>query len=210
MNTQKPQAITVRQFSFISLLLLLMLMLNGCSSLKHTNFEPVSVNHVAQAQHWELKGKIAVRSNTDKFSTNLYWFHQAQGDDLRLTTMIGTNLLVLDSGPQGATLTANGETYFDKDPQTLLDSMVSIHIPLDRLPLWITGQASSEDKIVSYNADGTIKQLISEQTASHWQVDFRSWQILQGIQIPRQIIIVRDDVQIKIQNNQWQAMQPIK
>ncbi|MBR9729466.1 lipoprotein insertase outer membrane protein LolB [Shewanella intestini] len=198
-----------RQFtlSIQVIALTLFTLLAGCSSFNHPQFTAVNVADITQAQNWELQGKIAVRSPSDKFSTNLYWFHQKSTDELRLTTVIGTNLLVLKRSDTGATLEANGETYHDKDPQALLDSMVTIHIPLARLPLWITGQASPQDTVVSHNDDGSIKQLTSNASGTQWQIKFNSWQQQNGTQIPRLITISSEKVQIKIQNNHWQAMQ---
>ncbi|WP_394131441.1 lipoprotein insertase outer membrane protein LolB [Shewanella maritima] len=183
------------------------LIVQGCAIAPAPNFSAIDVTSVEQAKAWELQGKIAVRSATDKFSTNLYWFHQPLGDDLRLTTFIGTTLLTLKSNQQGAILEADGKTYQNDNAQALLDSMLQISIPLDSLPLWITGQANITDEIVSYNADGTIEALVSNDVNGTWQVAFTRWQQQSGTQVPRLITVKRNDVSIRIQTNQWQAMQ---
>lgn len=167
---------------------------------------PINVSQASQAKAWELQGKIAVKTAEEKFSTNLYWLHQPTANDLRLTTVLGTTVLVLTTTEGMATLEVDGKTYHDRNAQELLTGISGWSIPLDNLPLWITGQTSSKDEVVSYNSDGTIKQLISNDPQADWHVTFMSWQQQSGAPVPKLLKIERDDVQIKIQTNQWTAV----
>lgn len=151
-------------------------------------------------------GKIAVKTAEDKFSTNLYWLHQPAANDLRLTTVLGTTVLTLKTNQGMATLEVDGKTYRDNNAQDLLTGISGWSIPLDSLPLWITGQIGSNDKIVSYNPDGTIKQVISYDPQANWSVSFLSWQQQSGALVPKLLKIERENVQIKIQTNQWTAV----
>ena len=111
-----------------------------------------------------------------------------------------------DFSPINVTNAAQAKTYRDSNAQDLLTGISGWSIPLDSLPLWITGQIGSNDKIVSYNPDGTIKQLISHDPEANWVVSFLGWQQQSGAQVPRLLKIEREDVQIKIQTNQWTAV----
>jgi outer membrane lipoprotein LolB len=189
-----------------SILLTILFLLVGCSVTPSEDFIPITVKNAAQAKIWELQGKIAVKTAADKFSTNLYWLHQPAAIDLRLTTVLGTTVLTLKTNQGMATLEVDGKTYRDSNAQDLLTSISGWSIPLDSLPLWITGQIGSNDKIVSYNPDGTIKQLISHDPQANWSVSFLSWQRQSGALVPKLVKIEREDVQIKIQTNQWTAV----
>ncbi|AZG74432.1 lipoprotein insertase outer membrane protein LolB [Shewanella livingstonensis] len=181
-------------------------LLAGCSVTPSEDFTPINVTNAAQAKAWELQGKIAVKTAEEKFSTNLYWLHQPSANDLRLTTVLGTTVLTLKTNQGMATLDVDGKTYRDSNAQDLLTGISGWSIPLDSLPLWITGQIGSNDKIVSYNPDGTIKQLISHDAQANWSVSFISWQQQGGALVPKLLKIEREDVQIKIQTNQWTAV----
>lgn len=183
------------------------LLLTGCSITPSEPLTPIEVSEASQAKSWELQGKIAVKTADDKFSTNLYWFHQPLANDLRLTTVLGTTVLTLTTNEGMATLEVDGKTYHDRSAQDLLTGISGWSIPLDSLPLWITGQIGENDTIVSYNSDGTIKQLISYDPQADWHVSFNSWQLQSGALVPKLLTIKRDDVQIKIQSNQWTAVQ---
>lgn len=183
-----------------------LLLLTGCSVTPSEDFTPINVTNAAQANAWELQGKIAVKTAEDKFSTNLYWLHQPAVNDLRLTTVLGTTVLTLKTNQGMATLEVDGKTYRDSNAQDLLTGISGWSIPLDSLPLWITGQIGSNDKIVSYNPDGTIKQVISYDPQANWSVSFLSWQQQSGALVPKLLKIERENVQIKIQTNQWTAV----
>ncbi|MGI2169192.1 lipoprotein insertase outer membrane protein LolB [Shewanella sp. MF05960] len=184
-----------------------LLLLTGCTITPSEQFTPIDVSQASQAKSWELQGKIAVKTADDKFSTNLYWLHQPAANDLRLTTVLGTTVLTLTTNQGMATLDVDGKTYHDRSAQDLLTGISGWSIPLDSLPLWITGQTGSNDNILSYHPDGTIKQLISQDPQSDWHVTFMSWQQQSGALVPKLLKIERDDVQIKIQSNQWTAVQ---
>jgi outer membrane lipoprotein LolB len=192
-----------------SLLLILLVMaslLSGCSSTLGEQYQTLTVSQSKQAKAWELQGKIAVKSPTDKFSTNLYWFHLGDENQLSLTTMLGTTVLTLNSKPGLARLEVEGKEYVDSNPQDLLEAVSGWSIPLDNLPLWITGQVGVNDQVSAYHGDGLIKSLISPASEHNWQVSFLSWQQQSGASVPKQIKIERAGVQVKIQINRWQAL----
>lgn len=191
---------------FYTAIITALLLLTGCSVTPSEDFTSINVTNAAQANAWELQGKIAVKTAEDKFSTNLYWLHQPAANDLRLTTVLGTTVLTLKTNQGMATLEVDGKTYRDSNAQDLLTGISGWSIPLDSLPLWITGQIGSNDKIVSYNPDGTIKQVISYDPQANWSVSFLSWQQQSGALVPKLLKIERENVQIKIQTNQWTAV----
>lgn len=190
------------------LLTALILFLSACTSLPTQEYQPIEVRNTQEADNWELQGKIAFKSSTDKFSTNLYWFHHIKGNELRLTTPLGTNVLTLKNDQGLATLEVDGKTYHDNNPQALLAGVSGINIPFADIPLWLTGQVGSNDTVTSYNANGQVQQLSSPDSEADWQVSFISWQPQSGVLVPKQLKIVRKDVQIKIQTNLWQALTP--
>ncbi|GAA0784833.1 MULTISPECIES: lipoprotein insertase outer membrane protein LolB [Pseudomonadati] len=185
-----------------------LLLLSGCSTLPTQEYQPIEVTNTQEANNWELQGKIAFKSSTDKFSTNLYWFHHLQGNELRLTTPLGTNVLTLKNIQGLATLEVEGKTYHDNDAQALLEGISGITIPFSDIPLWLTGRVGKNDKVISYDSLGQIKQFSSPDAQSDWKVSFINWQQQSGTLVPRQLKIERDDIQIKIQTNLWQALTP--
>ncbi len=198
--TKNTYAWVILSFIFIS----------GCSTTIPDNLVPVSVEQVEQAQAWEMQGKLAVRTAEDKFSTNLYWLHTQTSDELKLTTMLGTTVLSLSSTNGDTLLELDGKTYTDTNAQRLLTRITGWTIPIDALPLWITGQLSDGDEVISQDALNRPIRLINSNQLPAWKVDFNSWQIQSGAELPRLLDINRDDIRLKIQVSKWQALIPEK
>ncbi|MCE9686295.1 lipoprotein insertase outer membrane protein LolB [Shewanella sp. AS16] len=194
----------------LSLSLLWLLALGGCSTLPQSRLAPVNVSQAEQADAWELQGKLAVKSPSDKFSTNLYWLHTQEGDELRLTTMLGTTVLTLCSDRRGARLEVDGKVFEDSQPQRLLERVSGWTIPLASLPLWITGQTGMSPAQVTLDGQGYPSLLLSPDPGAPWRVQFLSWQQQSGATIPKQLRLDREGLQLKIQVNRWQALgQPV-
>ncbi|MCE9679036.1 lipoprotein insertase outer membrane protein LolB [Shewanella sp. AS1] len=198
---------------FTLLLLLPVFVLAGCSSQPKTNLVPTLVESVDQASAWEMQGKLALKTPQDKFSTNLYWLHSEQEDKLRLTSMLGTSLLSLDDSAKGATLMLDDKTYQAQDAEQLLQELTGWSIPINKLPLWITGQAGEKDLIISKDAQSRPKVMQSWTTENAanlpWQITFKRWQTQSGAELPRLLELTRGDLQLKIQINHWQALTDI-
>lgn len=196
--TKNTYAWVILSFIFIS----------GCSTTIPDNLVPVSVDQVEQAQAWKMQGKLAVRTVDDKFSTNLYWLHTPLSNELKLTTMLGTTVLSLTSTMGNTVLELDGKLYTDTDAQRLLTRITGWTIPINALPLWITGQLSSGDEIISQDTLNRPLSIVNASELPSWKVNFKSWQTQSGAELPRLLNLERDDIRLKIQINQWQALAP--
>lgn len=188
---------------------LLFLLLSGCSTPPPIAYIPIHIEQVSQAQAWEVRGKIAVRTPEERFSANLYWFHTQEREELRLTTPIGTTVLQLTSTPELTQLVIDGQRYQHHDPQLLLQRATGWSIPIDSLPLWLTGQITAQDRVLQKDSNNRPISLLSSDKESHWQVSFLSWQQQSGAQIPKKMLLTHEQVEIKLQLNRWQALAPI-
>lgn len=192
-------------FSYIALSGLLFL--GGCQTLPPlTDLSPITVDNAAQAKAWELQGKLAIRTPQNKLSANLYWRHSEERDELTLTTMLGTTVLTLDATAHSAQLHVDGKDFHDTNAQALLERVSGWSLPINDLPLWITGQVGSLDRIIAVDSTGQAKQLQNTQTPPPWLVTFLRWQTQSGAKVPHQLMLERGDLQLKIQLNQWQAL----
>lgn len=104
--------INLRRFTKFTLAGLTALsLLGGCSVTPKVALQPVSVENASDAKAWELKGKLLIRTNGDKVSANLFWLNTPDNAELRLTSMLGTTVLLLTQNRDGATLEVDGKRY---------------------------------------------------------------------------------------------------
>ncbi len=190
----------------LPLVLLLSLSLLTACTTTPSYLIPIDVENVTQAQSWEMKGKLAVRTPDDNLSSNIYWLHTEEKDELRLTTPIGTTVLTLVSQQGETLLDVDGKRYQHHDAQQLLNEVTGWSIPVDALPLWITGQVSPVDELLTSDEQQRPKRLVTPKYSPTWQVEFKSWQQQSGATIPRLLQLQRGELRLKLQINQWQAL----
>lgn len=181
-------------------------LLSACATKIPDNLIPIQVNHVSQAPSWEMQGKLAVNTPDSKVSANLYWLHTPDSNELKLTTMLGTTVLSLTTRQGIAKLEVDGKVYEHNDAQKLLTEITGWSIPVDSLPLWITGQADNNDKIISQDEQLRPNVLLSLSDSPPWQVTFKSWQKQSGAQLPKLLQLTKSQLKLKIQINHWQAL----
>ncbi|WP_228729949.1 lipoprotein insertase outer membrane protein LolB [Shewanella avicenniae] len=180
-------------------------LLSGCGITPPSAWQPTQVTQVSQAKAWELKGKIAVKTPEQKFSTNLYWLHTPESEELRLTSMIGSTLMLLTSNNRSATLEVDGNTYQGANATELLQHLSGWQIPISQLPQWIVGLPGNAT-IIKTDAQGLPQKLQDARQLPPWQIDYKSWQTLQSNQLPRLLTLERGELSLKIQLNEWQAL----
>ncbi|WP_394147593.1 lipoprotein insertase outer membrane protein LolB [Shewanella atlantica] len=186
--------------------LLSVTLLSACSITPPENLLSVEVDDVSEAKAWEMQGKLAVRTDKDKFSTNLYWLHTGDKNELRLTTMLGTTVLSLTTVEGKARLEVDGKVYQDRDAQRLLTKVTGWAIPVDALPLWITGQLSDDDELLMQDGRQRPKKLTTIKDPRPWEVEFISWQQQSGAELPRLLELKREELRLKLQISHWQAL----
>lgn len=192
--------------SLLSGLMLVTLGLTGCVSKPDLPLVPVDIKQPAAAYAWDLSGKILVKTPDDKVSTNLYWLHSPRLDEMRLTSMLGTSLLSMTVTPDETKLTADGDTYTDDDPQRLLYRLSGWSIPVDKLPLWLTGQFEGAS-VIKKDAQGRPSELLATGIQP-WTIQVRSWQP-DNPALPKLMLVSRAGMELKVQINRWQALAPV-
>jgi len=73
--------------------------------------------------------------------------------------MLGTTVLTLEATPHSAHLHIDGKDFRDTNAQALLERVSGWSIPINDLPLWITGQVGSLDRVIAVDSAGQAKQL---------------------------------------------------
>ncbi|MCF1428478.1 MAG: lipoprotein insertase outer membrane protein LolB [Shewanella sp.] len=183
--------------------LLLVNLLAACVSKPELPLISVDIQDPANAYAWEITGKILVKTADDKVSASLYWLHAPMRDDMRLTSMLGTSLLSMTVTPVQTSLTADGKTYRDDDPEPLLQRLSGWRVPVTQLPNWLTGQFGDAN-ILKRDANGRPCELLSKGPAP-WHIRVQSRQA-NNLNIPRLMLVSRPGIELKIQINRWQAL----
>ena len=195
--------------SVFAFLFAILLFLNGCATYQGPT-ENVNTNALQQNlttfDSWQLRGRLAFKSEDEKFSANLNWDQQKSVYRVKLTTFIGTSLLEMQGGPGFAQIHADDQEFEDTDAERLIRRITGWNIPIDKLPLWIKGQVNKGDK-AEFDEQGLVKSLTTKCLfCDRWQINFERYKQLDQIWLPHQVTLINQDVpenQIKIRINKW-------
>ena len=194
---------------FLFVFLLVVLLLNGCAT-RPPPPERVETNALQQKldqfNAWQLRGRLAFKSEQEKFSANLNWQQIDDTYQVKLTSFIGTTLLEMQGAPGEALILADDQEYRDIDGQRLIHQITGWNIPINKLPLWIKGQFAPGDAVI-FDKQGLVQTLTTGCLfCDRWKISFQKYQQLDDLWLPHQVTLVNQDApdnQIKIRINTW-------
>lgn len=187
-----------------------MLSLAACTSTEIPKQQINQAQHQAQLAHysdWRLKGKLAFKSETEKFSAYINWQQRLQTFALSLNSFIGTNLMRMQGKPGFAELEADDNTYTDSDASRLILRVTGWNIPVQKMSMWVKGQHEPQDN-VTYDSHGLVSQLRpSCDDCQQWLITYGNYQRVDNMWLPHDLALLNTDNeknQIKIRIDKWQ------
>lgn len=202
---------------FTVVVFILIFVLSGCKNTNNLNkasdvdmsaeFLALS-NHekLALMTHWELSGKIAVFTSTERKSAYLNWHQSNQEIDFRLSNLIGVSLLNLSFDGELAKLEADGEEYEDVSTEALIYRTTGWLLPLDNLHHWIKGLSNDDDQIQlnDFGLPSRIEPICD--TCIGWIITYSQYKEVQGVWLPFNIDVINPTKQtrLKFKVSQWQ------
>lgn len=201
------------QFFRFSLFLLLMILINGCSS------PPPSIDIIQTSQtidqrnlllltlnDWQLTGKIAYIQGKRRESASIRWQYKQSNNSqkLDLNTYLGINVLQLESKNNVHTIEFDGEKYQSKNLDQLIRSLTGFPLPTEALTFWLKGLAfNPQDKIDYHPSNQLPSALTSEYNNEHWHIQYGKYQQVGNVQLATKFTIMQNDLKIKISVKKW-------
>jgi len=173
----------------------------GCA---HQSLSPVITDahgyqqKLAQLDHWQLQGKIAVRHANQSDSAALRWQQDAEHFDIFLSGPLGAGATRLIGTPKQFSIQNNKEeTAAMSNAEQLIEKHLGWTLPLDQLPQWILGH--NDNRNSQFNIDHTLAGF--EQDG--WRVEYQRYQIIDQWLLPEKIVLKHEDMQVTIIIKQW-------
>ncbi|MEQ3638600.1 MAG: lipoprotein insertase outer membrane protein LolB [Alteromonas sp.] len=160
----------------ITLIILTGVFLSACTTApkgpEHAVNLTSQLEKVAEIRHWQMRGKIAFRQGNEAASLNLVWKNDSGDFDFRLSNFLGVSMVDLNVTSKQSSLTADGETYYDADPELLIYKTTGIVIPVAPLLSWVKGLPLKDDTFTLTNK-GLVNTLESGcMGCSNWSVKY--------------------------------------
>ncbi len=170
-------------------LLLLVLLLAGCSSLDNstTNVEwQAHQQRLATITEYRASGKLGYISPKERQSLNFVWTHSAQKSELRLTSFLGQTVLNMTITPQGAHVdTYDDQQFTAQSAEQLIYRLTGLEMPVAPLASWLLGSPQNADDY-ALNQTHTLDWLEKTINDQRWHLDYLNYQDqpLHGVATP--------------------------
>jgi len=125
-------------------------------------------------QSWNLKGRVAGKSNHKGFRTGVRWQQQQQKFNIALLGPLGRKVAAI-TGTEGDVQlsTSKGERFSAADPEELMQNLFGYSLPVNGLRYWLRGIPDPEQVYTSLELDdlGRLKQL----NQAGWLIDYNRY-----------------------------------
>lgn len=191
-------------------LILLALLLPGCSLFQTTPATIPLPDNAQQLKHWHISGKFGVRLQNEAHSAYVEWTQHNTHFEVLLFGPLGQGKSRLRGSDNHVQLdTANGETWHDTSPEALLERLYGWQLPVSRAQYWVKGLAAPNSPAqLLRDTNGNITHL--EQDG--WTIDYTAYlpPVPGQAQLPQKLVMRYDGVRVTLLIRQWQALAPIQ
>ena len=155
-----------------------------------------------QVERWRALGKIAVRSEEERWTATLDWRQARERYRIRLGGPLGQGAVQIEGGPRGVELTAaTGEKTKARTAETLLARELGWTVPASSLRHWITGRARPGAPVRELRVDefGRIERL--EQQG--WRIDYQRHEPVGPYELPTRLSLHGGGVTMRVVVRDW-------
>lgn len=178
------------------------ILLGACSVLRERAPAPTIVP--AEAQQFELGGRINLRVQQESFPGRVRWEHEPERDELWFYSPIGTTVAHLKQDSSGALLvTSEGREYRAKALHDLALEVLGWDLPIDALPYWVRGVEwpKAEPTQVQRDEEGRLDRLVQDG----WRIVYLGWD-QGGIRgLPSKLDLVGQRLRMRLVIDRWQV-----
>lgn len=198
----------MRVFNFIFLVGLLMA-LGACQTIKPTDQSTPRTVHSWQEQqtilsplvYWNINGKLGIKTEKESHSTLLNWEQQKNQYAIQVSSPLGTSVAHISSDGNTVTLAlSNADTYQSTSLDELLWNQLGWILPADHLFYWVRG-LPAPTTIDAYQTDAQYR--LMQLTQSGWSVTYMDYMNVDGIALPKKMILTNPDLKLTLLINEW-------
>ena len=164
----------------------------GCQSLPSQSQSSV-ISKPAVPDHFQLQGKIGVRSAAQSGSAFYSWVQQGDQFEIELSGILGVGKTQISGSKFGPVELNSAKTglIHAQTPEELLLQATGWQAPITYLMDWVQARPATQQAHVQRDAQGRVSQL----QEANWQVDFS---YTEQAQLPERLVLVQADHRITL------------
>lgn len=184
----------------LSFLLLLVAALAGCKTLPEPANPATERPDLAGQTPFSVSGRIAVKHEDKRDSTNLYWAHTSQGDEITLLGPLGRTVARITRNAGGAALDTSDAHYEAGSIEELTQKVFGWQLPLDGLIYWVMALPDpSRESEIEMGENGQIAALRQDG----WNIHYLRYLSSAPNSLPQRLSMTRDGLDILLLVDTW-------
>jgi len=163
---------------------------------------PERQSYLQQLDGWDMRGRIAVDTGEQAFQGSFRWQQSEDSLDLVVRGPLGAGVLQVAGPSDRLMVRARGETWELVNPETELSALLGWWLPVRSFSAWLLGLPDPMFAAqTSLGPDDTLQSL--EQRL--WTLSYQSYQLLDGVALPRRIDLAHRDLELRVTVDRWQS-----
>lgn len=190
---------------FLLLYSICLLSLNGCvNSAQDTPKISITSRkqYLSQMQHWEICGRLGLRSKDDGHNMSIDWQQNKDYYRLHLFSPLATDTATIVGRPGKVILTtSDGQRHEATTPENLVYQQLGWNLPFSGLSYWMKGVHAPHSAPTAIKYDAYNQLIFLQQDG--WNIEYDKYIVYQNITLPEKITLTNKDLKIKILINSW-------
>jgi len=139
--------------------------------------------------HWDLRGRLAVRTDSRGGQASLAWRRDASRHSIQLNGPFGSGAVRVTQDPQGARLQdAENRVFEAADAGQLVALYTGWNLPIASLDWWLRGLPVPEQPLSRELDDAGRLRLLQQQG---WTVQYQEYMRVEDIDLPSRLTLTR-------------------
>ncbi|XQU09621.1 lipoprotein insertase outer membrane protein LolB [Halomonas sp. LY9] len=153
-------------------------------------------------ESWTLVGKAGLRTPQENTSANLDWNQTPHYFRMLISGPFGGGRSVLEGREGRFSLSTSDGRFEAETPEALMEEQLGWSLPVRAMPDWVRGLPGDH---ASYQLETDELGFPNFLQQDGWEIDYRDWEQVEGMWLPRRLVMNYGDVRITLVVNQWQA-----
>ena len=177
---------------------ILAMLLVGCAGLQKPAIEEKPAPLLT---HWELEGKLGIKTPDESGSTVVYWNQMGDQYDITLTLPFGRTLARVEGEPDKVSLLVPGQPERSADSaELLLWYQLGWKIPVSQLFFWVQGVPAPELPLTRMEKEAGR---VTEIEQGGWVISYDRYTTYDGLMRPGRIKATYTDLKLTLVIRQW-------
>lgn len=159
-------------------------------------------DELMRLESWDLKGRIAVRTQNESGSGSLLWAQRRDIFDIRVIAPLSGRTYELSGAAGSVTLrTPDRNTVQAEDAETLLQQAEGWYFPVSELIYWIRGLPAPVLKVDQMQLDEEDR--VSTLNQGGWSIRYRNYLRIGEASLPGRMDLENEHVRVRLSVREW-------